>query len=89
MTWPRLIGSPRFTINSLGMRIGGDVAVGMAHQHEIAVALELVAGIGDDAVLGRLDRRAFRHGEIDAVVLLAVGLRTETGDDAALDRPAE
>ena len=53
-----------------GMGIGGDEAVGVADQHQIAVALELVAGIGDDAVLGGLDRRAFRHREIDAVVLL-------------------
>ena len=72
-----------------GVRIGGDEAVGVAHQHEVAVALELVAGIGDDAVLGRLDRRAFRHREIDAVVLLPVRLRPEAGDDAAAHRPAE
>ena len=53
------------------MRVGGDEAVRVAHQHEVAVALELVARVGDDAVLGRLDRRAFRHRDVDAVVLTA------------------
>ena len=72
-----------------GMRIGGDITVRVAHQHKIAVALQLVAGIGNDAVVGRLDRRAFRHGEIDAVILLTGRLRTEAGDDAAARRPAE
>ena len=67
---PALDGVAALDQDLAGMGVGGDVAVGVAHQHEIAVALELVAGIGDDAVLGRLDRRAFRHREIDAVVLL-------------------
>ena len=71
------------------MRIGGDEAVAVAHQHQVAVALELVARIGDDAVLGRLDRRAFGHREVDAVVLQAVRLGSEAGDDAAAHRPAE
>ncbi len=65
----------------LGVRVGGDVAVGMAHQHQIAVALELVAGIGDDAVLGGLHRRALGHGEVDAVVLRAVRRGAEARDD--------
>src|SRR5262245_32878677 len=38
-----------------GMGVGGDEAVGMPHQDEVAVALELVARIGDHALLGRLD----------------------------------
>src|SRR5882724_5056483 len=33
-----------------GMRVGGDIAVGVPDQHQVAVGLELVAGIGDDAV---------------------------------------
>src|SRR5262245_43815704 len=71
------------------MRIGGDEAVRVPHQHQVAVALELVARIGDDALLGGLDRRALRHRDIDAVVLLAVALRAEAGDHAALHGPAE
>src|ERR1700751_4514788 len=38
----------------LGMGVSGHVAVGMAHQNEVAIALELVAGIGHDAVFGGL-----------------------------------
>jgi len=48
-----------------GMRIGGDVTVGMPNQNEIAITLELISGIGDDAVFGRLHRGAFRHRQID------------------------
>ena len=65
------------------------IAVGVAHQHQIAVTLQLVAGVGDDAVLGGLHRRALRHRDIDAVILLAVGLGAEAGDHPAAHRPAE
>ena len=71
------------------MRVGGNETVAVAHQNQVAVALEFVAGISDDAVFSRLDQRAFGHGEIDAVVLQAVRLRSEAGDDAAAHRPAE
>src|SRR5215208_959132 len=73
----------------LGMSVGGDVAIRMPDQHEIAIALQLAAGIGNDAVLGGFHRRSFRDCEINAVILLAVGAGTEAGDDARLDRPAE
>ena len=72
-----------------GIGIGRHIAVGVTHQHQIAVTLELVAGIGDDAIVGGLDRRAFRHRQIDAVVLGAVRLAAEARDDAALHRPTE
>ena len=45
-----------------------DEAVGVTHQHEIAVAFQLVARIGDDAVIGGAHLGAFRQGEVDAVV---------------------
>src|SRR5262249_33006500 len=73
----------------LGMGISGDVAVGVAHQNQIAVALELVAGIGHDAVFGGFDRRILRHRDIDAVVLLPVGGWAVARDHAAVCRPAE
>src|SRR5579871_4861976 len=41
------------------MGICGDIAVGMPNQDQIAITLQLVTGIGDDTVLGRLDWRAF------------------------------
>ncbi len=57
----------------------------MADEDEIAVAFELAAGIGDDAVLGRLHRRAFRHRDVDAVIAAAL----EALNDSAPRRPAE
>ena len=71
------------------MGIGGDVAVRVPNQNQVAVALELIAGVSDDAVLGRLHRRAFRHRQIDAVIRLAVGLCAVAGDHLAAHRPAE
>ena len=43
-----------------GMGVSRDEAVRVTHKNEIAVALELVAGIGHDAFLGRLDRCVLR-----------------------------
>src|ERR1700686_5290638 len=48
-----------------GMGIGGDITVGVPNQNQVAIALELISGVGDDAVLGSLHRRAFRHCQID------------------------
>src|SRR5262249_8419685 len=75
--------------NVAGVRIGRDETIGVAHQHQVAVALELTAGIGDDAVFRGLDRRALRHGEIDAVILHTIRLGPERRDHAATHRPAE
>ena len=69
--------------------VGRDPAVGVADEDEVAVAGEFVAGVDHGAGLGGLDRRAFRHREVDAVVALAVRLGAEAGDDAAAHRPAE
>ena len=66
--------------------VGRDIAVVVADQHELAVALHLAAGIGDRAVLGRLHRRSLGHGDVDALVAARAA---EAGDDAALGRPAE
>ena len=49
--------------------IGRDPAVVVPDQHEVAVALELVAGVGDAPVLGGMHIRALRHGDVDAVVV--------------------
>ena len=71
------------------MGVGGDIAVGMANQNQIAIALQLVAGVSDDAVFGGLHRRALGHRDVDAVIGLAVGLGAVGGDDTAAHRPAE
>src|SRR5947209_8544313 len=65
--------------------VGRHVTIGVADQHEIAIALQRAAGIGDLAVLGGAHRGAFGQRDIDAVV--AAGLKTL--DDAAARRPAE
>ena len=57
--------------------VGRHPIVRMPDQHEIAVAFQLVAGIGDDAVLRRLHRGAERNGDVDAVIVAAVGLGAE------------
>ena len=72
-----------------GMSVSGDVAIGMAHENQVAVALELVAGIGHDPVFGGFHRRVLRHRDVDAVVLLAVGRGAIAGDHAAIGRPAK
>src|SRR5271169_2025363 len=72
-----------------GVGVGSDEAVAVAHEDEIAVALQFVAGIRDHAVFRGLDRGAFGHGEIDAVVLQTVRLRSKTGDDTAAHRPTK
>src|SRR4026209_955231 len=71
------------------MRVGGHISVRVTDQNEITVALELVAGVSNDAVIGRLDGRPFGNGEIDTVILRAVRLAAETGNDAAASGPAE
>src|SRR5690242_15696634 len=78
-----------FDQNVAGMRIGGDEAIGVADEDQIAIALQLTAGIGNHAVLCGLDRGALRHGEIDPVILDAIRLRSERRDHAAAYRPAE
>src|SRR3954447_6053922 len=62
--------------------IGRHEAVGVADEDEIAVALELAAGIGDYAVIRRFHGRAFGHRDVDAVIA------AEAADDAAARRPA-
>ncbi len=69
--------------------IGRHPVIGVPDQHEIAVALKLVAGIGDDAALGGAHRGALGHGDVDALVLQAVGLWPIGGNDLAAHGPAE
>src|SRR4029450_10022564 len=71
------------------MSVGGDIAVWMPHEDQVAVAFQLVARIGYHALFRRLDRRAFRNREVDAVILPAVRLWTEAGYDPALHRPSK
>ena len=65
--------------------VGGDEAIGMADQNQIAVAFQLAAGIGDDAVFRGPHRGALGNGNVDAVVVAGF----EALNDAAARRPAE
>src|SRR5260370_21096932 len=56
----------------VAMGIGRDPAIGMLDQHQIAVAAQLVAGIGDDAAFDGLDRGTARRCDLDAVIVRAV-----------------
>src|SRR5579883_3162613 len=80
---------PGFDQDHVAMGIGGDETVGMLDQDQIAVAAHLVAGIGDNAAVGGLDRRAARRGDVNAVIARAIGSGAKTFDDAALHRPQE
>jgi hypothetical protein len=61
----------------------------MADQNKVAIAFEFVAGVGDFAAFAGVHIGALRQGQIDAVVLGAVGTAAVAGDDAAARGPAE
>ncbi len=62
--------------------VGRHVAIGVADEDEVAVALDARADIDHLAILGGADRRAFRRLDIDAGLLAG----DEVGDDLARDR---
>ncbi len=75
--------------DALGMGVGGDVAVVMLDEHEIAVAAQLVAGIADLAGRRGMDRRAQRRADIDAGIAFAAEAGAVVGNDRTRDRPGE
>ena len=89
MTWPRATRSPTSTSSAALWRVGRDVAVGVAEQDQAAIAADPVAGIGDEAVLGRQHGRALARRDVDAVAALARVDRPEAADHLAVDRPEE
>ena len=69
--------------------VGGDPAARVLDQEKVAEAPKFVSGIGDDAVLRRLHRRAPLGGDVDAVVAQSLGLSAEAGNHPAFHRPDE
>jgi len=61
----------------------------VADQNEVAVTFEFVAGVGDDTVIGSLDRSAFRYCQIDTVVLRPIRLAAESSNDPTAHGPTE
>src|SRR6266851_3476682 len=73
----------------VAMRVGGDPAIGMLDQNQIAVAAQLVAGIGDGSAIDGIDRGAARRGDVDPVIVLAACGDPVAGEDMAAYRPRE
>src|SRR5260370_26409902 len=73
----------------LAMRIGGDPAIGMLDQDQIAVAAQLIAGICDSSGVDRGHRGAARRGDVDAVIVFAARRDPVPGKDVAAHRPGE
>ena len=69
--------------------IGGDPAVVMAHQNQVAEAFQLVAGIGDGAGVRGFDGGAAGGFDVDAVVGAAFADGAEFGYDGPPYRPRE
>src|SRR5487761_2387570 len=62
--------------------VGGDETIWMADQNQIAIALQLIAGISNDTTIDGMNRSAIGHGDIDAVILA----RCKAPDNAATSR---
>ena len=75
--------------NLVTMRIGADPTAWMLYQHEVAVAAQFVAGIGDNTALDRGDRGATRRRDVDPVIVADGRRRAVAGKDLALYRPRE
>src|SRR5579872_1497784 len=73
----------------IAMGVGGDPAVGVANQKQVAESPQLIAGIDDDPVLCRLNRCAERCRDVDPVIVLAAILGPERRDDLPVYRPEE
>ena len=73
----------------VGMRVGGGVAALVLDQHQVAIAFQLVARIGNSTAGRGADRCIHRRGDIDAVIPAAVGGGAEVGNHRPRDRPGE
>ncbi len=73
----------------LGMGVCTDPAILVTQQHKVAIAFQLIAGIGHHAGLRRTDVRSFRHCNVDALVARATRLRAILRDHPATHRPTE
>src|SRR5262245_26377932 len=56
----------------IGMSVGRHPAIGVPDENEIAVALQLVARVGDLASFSSANLRALRHRDVHAVIVRAV-----------------
>ncbi len=68
MTSPRLTRWPGPDVEARLVQIGGDQALAVIDQGQAALEMHAGSGQGDEAIGGRVDRRARRRGQVDAVV---------------------
>src|SRR5439155_585500 len=73
----------------IAMRVSRDPAIRVLDQHEIAVAAQFVADIGDDAALDGFDRGAARGRDIDPVIVRPVSRDAVARQHMAVHRPGE
>ncbi|PAV93483.1 hypothetical protein WR25_00470 [Diploscapter pachys] len=72
-----------------GVAIDAGPAATVLDDDQAAQRRDPVAGIGDDAVRTRMDRRAHRDRDLDPVVAFAAAAGAEAADDLTVDRPDE
>ena len=80
---------PLFDQNFFIMGIGGDPAVFMLDQNQIAETFKFVAGISDGSRVSGFDSRAFGCFDVDTVIVAAFADGAELRDDGSFDRPGE
>src|SRR5690348_10311077 len=66
----------------VAMGIGRDPAIAMLDQHQVAVAAQFIARVGNNARFDRLDRRAAWGRDIDAVIVRPIGPDAVAGQHA-------
>ena len=71
-----------FDQKGLGVAIGRHPPVGVFDQKKVAKTAEPGAGVGDNTVFRRFDRRAARRRDIDPVIVQTAFAGTETTDNA-------
>lgn len=80
---------PFFYKQAVIVGIGGNPAVVVLNQNQVAETFQFVAGISDRAFVGRLDVGAECGFDVYAVIGAAFTDGAEMRDDGALNRPQE
>ena len=80
---------PALDQQRLVVRVGRDPPAGVADHEEVSEAAQLVAGVGDDAVVRRAHGLASGGGDVDAVVVPSASLGAVAVHDTPLDGPDE
>ncbi len=71
------------------VRIGCDIAIGVADQDQLAIAIQLTAGIDNLPGSRCAHLGSVSNLDIDTVIAAALGGTAKTGDDTSTDRPVK